>query len=116
MIPDPVMASLASSLATFVANVVAAEISKQKGVRDDVGRLKKNCDRIAIMIKSAEQKATLMHDDFAKYWLKRVKDHMYDVENIIDLWAFRMDKRRQHDAECQLVPVRACIYRSTFSI
>ncbi|KAL6611341.1 hypothetical protein ACP70R_039269 [Stipagrostis hirtigluma subsp. patula] len=108
MIPDPILTSMASSLAMSVAHVVAAEISKQRAVKDDVSKLNKNYERVALMIKSAERRA-IVDDDMAKYWMKRVKDHMYEVENVIDHWVIKNEKRRQRDAECELGSIKYSI-------
>lgn len=93
MIPDSALASMASSLTMFVANLVLAGISEHRAVKGDVNRLKKNYERVALMMKSAERKV-MLDDEVGRYWLKRVKDHMYQVENVVDQWIIKNDKPR----------------------
>lgn len=102
MIPDPILASMASSLITFIPKLVAEEISKQRTVKEDVSRLKKNYERVVVMIRSAEHKVKL-DDEVARYWLKRAMDHMYEIDNVVDKWIIKNEKRRHRDAECELV-------------
>jgi len=93
MIPDSALASMASSLTMFVANLVLAEISEHRAVKGDVNRLKKNYERVVLMMESAERKV-MLDAEVGRYWLKRVKDHMYQVENVVDQWIIKNDKPR----------------------
>jgi hypothetical protein len=94
VVADHVLASMTSSLTTFFANLVVAEISKHWAVKDDVNRLKKNHERVALMMKSAERKV-MLDDEEGRYWLKRVKDHMYQIENVVDQWIIKNDKKHR---------------------
>jgi hypothetical protein len=71
MIPDSALASMASSLTMFVANLVLAEISEHRAVKGDVNRLKKNYERVALMMKSAERKVNILeYELFFTLWVK----------------------------------------------
>lgn len=91
MIPESALASMASSLSMFVANLVLAEISEHRAVKGDVNRLKKNYERVALMMASAERRVAL-DDQAATYWLKRVTDHMYQVQIVVDQWVIKNEK------------------------
>ncbi|CAD6246500.1 unnamed protein product [Miscanthus lutarioriparius] len=94
VVADPVLSSMASSLTTFFANLVLAEISEHRAVKGDVNRLKTNYERVALMMESAERKV-MLDDEVARYWLKRVKDHMYQVENVVDHWIIKNEKKHR---------------------
>lgn len=99
MIPESALASMASSLSMFVANLVLAEISEHRAVKGDVNRLKKNYERVALMMASAERRVAL-DDQAATYWLKRVTDHMYQVQIVVDQWVIKNEK--MHREVCMI--------------
>lgn len=88
MILNSVLASMASSLTMFMANLALAKIGEHRVIKGGVNRLKKNCERLALMMESAEGKV-MLDDEVTRYWLKRFKDHMYQVEDIVDQWIIK---------------------------
>ena len=102
MIPVPVLTAIATGVGNILGNVIRAEINKQLFVRTEVKRLKINYDQILAMIKTAEQTATVLDEDTI-HFMKRIKDHMYDVVDVVDTWMINDKKHSIMQEGCETV-------------
>ncbi|OEL30465.1 putative disease resistance protein RGA3 [Dichanthelium oligosanthes] len=96
----PVLTAIATGVGKILGNVISAEINKQMFFRTEVKRLKVNYEQIMVMIKKAEQTATVLNEETI-HWMKRIKDHMYDVDDVVDTWMIKDKKHSTVPGSCE---------------
>ncbi|XP_039141144.1 putative disease resistance protein RGA3 [Dioscorea cayenensis subsp. rotundata] len=75
--------AFAGKLLERLGNVIEEKAIKVLGVKDELQKLRRRMERIALVLKDAEKRR--IQDETAKGWVDELKDFMYDADDIIDL-------------------------------
>ncbi|XP_039142118.1 putative disease resistance protein RGA4 isoform X3 [Dioscorea cayenensis subsp. rotundata] len=75
--------AFAGKLVERLANIIEEKAIMVLGVKDELQRLRRRMERIALVLKDAEKKK--IQDETVKGWVHELKDLMYDADDIIDL-------------------------------
>ncbi|XP_026381500.1 putative disease resistance protein RGA3 [Papaver somniferum] len=74
-----------------VLPVIGQQISSAWGVKDDLTKLKNTLESIQALITSAEEKQ--LNDAPVGLWLRRLKDVVYDADDVMDEFAYETMRR-----------------------
>ncbi|XP_026414602.1 putative disease resistance protein RGA3 [Papaver somniferum] len=74
-----------------VLPVIAQQISLAWGVKDDLRKLKDTLESIQALISDAEKKQ--VNYDTVKLWLRRLKDVVYDADDVMDEFVYETMRR-----------------------
>ncbi|XP_077213819.1 disease resistance protein RPM1-like [Tasmannia lanceolata] len=84
--------SVSGAAMSFLLQKLAEEASSLQGVRDEIDEIKHELESMQSFLKDAETKKHL--NEGARNWTMEVRDVMYQVEDIIDEFMYRMEKQQ----------------------
>ncbi|XP_056174568.1 putative disease resistance protein RGA3 [Syzygium oleosum] len=79
---EAVLFNLATDVLELASSIIASEIQLGGGARDELVRLRQTVEKIRAVLLDAEKEQ--WHDARVKLWLSRLKDVLYDVQDLLD--------------------------------
>ncbi|KAI3859392.1 hypothetical protein MKW92_015790 [Papaver armeniacum] len=94
---DAIVAFLIKELALVIKKEVEQEVRLVVGVETEVGRLQKTFETLQTVLNEAEQRQ--MDDGAVKIWLDNLKNAAYEMEDVLDEWAtkIQLEKKNPHE-------------------
>ncbi|XP_026429564.1 putative disease resistance protein RGA1 [Papaver somniferum] len=74
--------------------LISEQITLAWGVKDDLKKLKGTLESIQALISSAEEKQ--VNDPTVRLWLRRLKDIVYDADDVMDEFTYESMRPRKH--------------------
>ncbi|XP_026417022.1 disease resistance protein RGA2-like [Papaver somniferum] len=91
MAAEQILVNGVTEIIKKVLPVIAQQISSAWGVKDDLRKLKDTLESIQALISDAEKKQ--VNYDTVKLWLRRLKDVVYDADDVMDEFAYETMRR-----------------------
>jgi hypothetical protein len=89
---ETILAGFAKDVVKSLGNLAINEVSKVLCVRNEINKLKGRLEFITTIIMDAEQ--TVVQQAATRNWLKRLREIIYEAENIIDRCRIEADRHQ----------------------
>ncbi|XP_026428384.1 putative disease resistance RPP13-like protein 1 [Papaver somniferum] len=91
MAAEQILVNGVTEIINKVLPVITQQISSAWGVKDDLRKLKDTLESIQALMSDAEKKQ--VNYDTVRLWLRRLKDVVYDADDVLDEFAYEVMRR-----------------------
>ncbi|XP_026433508.1 disease resistance protein RGA2-like [Papaver somniferum] len=98
-----------SEIIKRIIPVITKQITHAWGLKDNLRKLRDTLESIQALLASAEEKQ--VNDPTAGLWLRRLKDVVYDADDVIDEFSYQTMRSREHKVQALVSSSNPLLFR-----